>query len=244
MRETARILVADDEQDLVWAVQYSLGDAGYEVYAAYDGAEAFSLAQRERPDLVILDISMPRLDGYQVCRRMRQEPSLAAVPILFLSARTSVEDRVTGLDGGGDDYLTKPFDLRELRARVRALLRRTPPSVGQDRGAQGQASALAVGDLALDLQTRRVCVRGQPVQLTPSEFELFYYLMTHPGQLFSSRQLLHKALDYPQAPGDSSVVRWHIKNLRAKLEQDPLDPVYIRTVPRHGYILEESSSVA
>ena len=120
----ARILLADDEQDLVWAVRHSLSDEGYEVLTAYDGMEALAIARCHRPDLVILDIAMPRLDGLQVCRRLRRDPTLAAVPILFLTVRSAIEDRIKGLDEGGDDYLVKPFDLEELKARVKALLRR------------------------------------------------------------------------------------------------------------------------
>lgn len=233
----ARILVVDDEQDLVWAIRHSLNDEGYEVLAAYDGVEALAIARRHLPDLVILDIVMPRLDGLQVCRRLRRDPNLAAVPILFLTVRSAVEDRVTGLDEGADDYLVKPFDLRELKARVRALLRRGRSFVPD--GAPklvGRSALLVVGPLTLNLHTRQVQVNGKTIQLTPAEFDLLHHLMTHPGEVFSSQQLLQQVWGYRPGTADPGLVRWHVKNLRAKIEPDPSHPVYIRTIPRHGYI--------
>lgn len=174
----ARVLVGDDEQDLLWALSRSLGTAGYEIFTARTGSEALSLARRHRPDLVILDIMIPQPDGLEVCRRLRGDPVLSDVPILFLTARRSVEDRLRGLEDGGDDYLIKPFDIRELRARVTALLRRTHAS------AQPRSKELAVGDVRLDPAARQVVARGTHVQLTPLEFDLLYHLMAHPGELF------------------------------------------------------------
>lgn len=235
----ARILLVDDEQDLVWAVRHSLSDESYEVLTAYDGVEALTIARRHRPDLVILDIIMPHLDGLQVCQRLRRDPTLAAVPILFLTERSAIEDRITGLDEGGDDYLVKPFDLRELKARVRALLRRgrsAPEGRPGFPGFEGQDS-LVVGPLTLDLRICQVGMGEKTVQLTPTEFDLLHHLMIHPGEVFSSQQLLRQVWGYPPATADPGLVRWHIKNLRAKIEPDPAHPVYIRTVPRHGYIL-------
>jgi DNA-binding response OmpR family regulator len=236
----ARILVVDDEQDLVWAIRHSLNDEGYEVLTAYDGAEALAIARRHLPDLIILDIVMPRLDGLQVCRELRRDPALAAVPILFLTVRSAVEDRVAGLDEGADDYLVKPFDLRELKARVRALLRRgrlipgfTPNGVLK---LERRHSLLVAGPLALNLCARQVRVGDKIVQLTPAEFDLLRYLMTHPGEVFSSQQLLQQVWGYRPGTADPGLVRWHVKNLRAKIEPDPAHPTYIRTIPRHGYI--------
>ena len=232
-----RILVVDDEQDLVWAVRHSLSDEGYEVLTAYDGMEALTVARRHHPDLVILDIAMPRLDGLQVCRRLRRDPTLATVPILFLTVRRGIEDRIKGLDEGGDDYLAKPFDLEELKARVRALLRRSRPV---PEGTSGPL--LVAGPLVLDLHTRQVHLGEKAVQLTPTEFDLLYHLMTHPGEIFSSRQLLRQVWGYPPKSADPGLVRWHVRNLRAKIEPDPAHPVYIRTVPRHGYMFERRNN--
>jgi len=207
------------------------------VFTAYDGVEALAALRRHRPDLVILDIIMPLLDGLQVCDRLRRDPALAAVPILFLTERTAIEDRIKGLDKGGDDYLVKPFDLGELKARIRALLRRgrTTPQVGPEPQVWG--SLLVVGPLTLDLHARRLRVGEKTFQLTPTEFNLLHHLMSHPGEVFSSQHLLQQVWGYPAEMADPGLVRWHIKNLRAKIEPDPAHPVYIRTMAGHGYIL-------
>jgi len=231
----ALILVADDERDLVWAMQYSLADDGHDVVVAYDGSEALRLAQQRRPDLVILDIVMPEMDGLSVCRAIRRDPRFGSVPVLFLTARATIEERVLGLTEGGDDYLTNPFDLRELSARVQALLRRAHTL--REPGA-GYGERLTVRDLSLDLVSGSATVGGRRVHLTPAEFDLLRYLMAHPGQVHSPRGLLEQVWGYPPGTGDGSLVRWHVKNLRAKLEDDPRRPTYLRTVPRRGYILD------
>jgi DNA-binding response OmpR family regulator len=235
-REPVRILVVDDEEDLVWALRRSLADEGYQVLTAYDGVEALELARRERPDLVILDIVMPGLDGLEVCRRLRRDPTVAAVPILFLTVRSLLEDRVTGLDEGCDAYLVKPFDMRELKAHVRALLRRTRLAADRHMEPDDRDSVLEVASLALDLRTHQVSVGGKAVQLTPTESGLLRYLMLHAGEVLSSKILLEAVWGYPPEAATPGLVRWHIRNLRAKIESDPAHPVYIRTVPRHGYI--------
>lgn len=236
------ILLADDERDLVWAVEHNLRHDGYQVLAAYDGTEALALARRQRPDLIVLDIVMPGLDGLQVCRKLRQDPILAATPILFLTVRSSIEDRISGLNEGGDDYLVKPFDLGELKARIRALLRRDPSAAMKEGDTEGAGSLLSVGDLTLNLKTCQIRVAGRIKQLTPTEFELCYYLMTHPGEAFSSKQLLQRVWDYAPQTADPSLVRGHIRNLRAKIEPDPQHPVYIHFIPSHGYLLKEHPS--
>jgi len=243
-----RILLADDEPDLVWAVQRSLCDEGYEVLTAADGAQAIAVAQRRHPDLIILDILMPRLDGIQALHKLRRDPDLAAVLILCLTSRSAIEDRLKGFDEGADDYLVKPFDLRELKARIKSLLlRRQRRATETPRLAQAKDSLLTVGRLTLDLQTFRVRVGEteahaggfREAQLTGAEFGLLRYLMTHPGQVFSSQQLLKEVWDYPAGTADPGLVRWHIMNLRSKLGSEPGRPDYIHTVPHHGYILEE-----
>ncbi len=231
------ILLVDDKQDLVWAVRHSLSDEGYEILTAYDGVEALAVARRHRPDLVILDIVMPRLDGLQACHNLRRDPTLAAVPILFLTVRSTIEDRVVGLDEGGDDYLVKPFDLQELKARVRALLRRSRSASEGGAEPDDQGSLLVVGPLVLEKKTHQVRVGVKTIQLTPTEFDLLAYLMTHAGEVFSSEHLLQQVWGYPPQTADPGLVRWHIKNLRAKMKTNPQDPEYIRTVPRHGYVV-------
>ncbi len=238
-----QILLVDDEQDLVWAIRHSLRDEGYEVLTAYDGAEALSVAQRQRPDLVVLDIVMPRLDGLQVCHRLRRDPALAAVPILFLTVRSDVEDRIKGLNQGGDDYVAKPFDMGELKARIRALLRRRYRAPNEQTTSNDRDThVLEAGELALDLHTRQVEVAGKTVQLTPTEFDLLRYLMIHAGEVFSSDDLLQQVWGYSPLTSDPSLVRWHVKNLREKIEPDPPNPSYITTIPRHGYMLERRQS--
>jgi DNA-binding response OmpR family regulator len=231
------ILVVDDEQDLVWAIRHSLNDEGYDVLTAYDGMEALAVAQRHRPDLVILDIVMPRLDGLQVCYRLRRDLTLAAVPILFLTVRSAVEDRIKGLHEGADDYLIKPFNLSELKARIRALLRRSRQAPEENRGTEKRDS-LMVGSLTLDPYSRQVHIGEKTAQLTPAEFDIFYFFMCHPDEVFSSQQLLKQVWNYPPQSADPGLVRWHIKNLRAKIEPDPGHPMYIHTLPRYGYVLK------
>ena len=228
-----RILIADDEQDVVWALRRSLRAAGHEVITAKDGAGMLALARRHPPDLFVLDITMPTLDGFQVLRRLRGDPGLAAIPVLFLSARSTVEDRVKGLDAGGDDYLIKPFDLRELQARIRALLRR------DQRGTVRHSSRIAISPLVMDAMTRELRVRDKAVHVTRIEFDLLYLFMSHPREIFSYEDLLQLVWGYSPDAGGSGVVRWHIKRLRDKLEADPHRPVYIRTMSGHGYGLGE-----
>lgn len=233
----SRILVVDDEQDLAWALWHSLCDEGHEVVTAYNGAEALTLARRHRPDLIILDIVMPQMDGIEVCHSVRRDPALAAVPILFLTVRRAIEDRIKGLDEGADDYLTKPFDLQELKAHVRALLRRGRPSSEEARSSEEQGTVLTVGSLTLDMNIRQVRCGQRKPRLTPTEFHLLKHLMTYPGRIFSERELLQQVWNYSPGMADLSLVRWHIKNLRAKIERNPAEPVFIRTVPHHGYML-------
>jgi DNA-binding response OmpR family regulator len=231
------ILVADDERDLVWALEQSLKDEGYQVLVAYDGLGALRVAKEHCPDLVILDIVMPLLDGLQVCRELRRDVAFSTLPILFLTERGLVRDRVKGLDSGGDDYLAKPFDLVELKARLRALLRRA--HFPQDASGMPQEEPLPVVHRNLELNELacQVDVRGQMVQLTPTECTLLDYLMRHLGQAFSSKQLAQGALSYRPVPEDAALVRWHIKNLRQKIEPDPQYPVFLLTVPHQGYKL-------
>ena len=233
-----RILIIDDEQDLVWAIRYALADEGYEVLTASNGAEGIAVAYQSHPDLVILDIVMPHVDGIQVCHTLRRDQKLASVPILFLTKRSSIEDRINGLNDGADDYLVKPFDFGELKARICALLRRS----GQGRpGTVALAAQLAYRDLSLDPRTHKVTVGERAVLLTPAEFDLLRHMLIHQGQVFSSEQLLVQVWHYPHDSRDQGLVRWHVMNLRAKIEPNPGKPMYLRTMPRHGYILGDTA---
>ena len=231
-----KILIADDEQDLVWAVKYTLSDEGYDVLTASTGVEAITATQQQHPDLVVLDIIMPEMDGVQVCHRLRRDPDLAAVPILFLTMRDTIEDRVNGLDQGGDDYLVKPFDLNELKARIRALLRRAKS--GRSTPVATPSSLLVLDKLRLDLRTHEVALGKKNLLLTPAEFDLLRHFMMHTGEVLTSQQLLEEVWGYTSETAAPGLVRWHIMNLRNKIEPNPASPTYLRTVPRHGYIMD------
>ncbi len=236
----ARILLVDDEPDFLWAVQYSLKDESYEVLTACDGVEALAIARRHRPDLIILDIRMPRLDGLEVCREIRRDPTLGAVPILMLTALGDINDEVTGLDEGADDYVVKPVEMTVLKARVRALLRRGRSAPDEGPTLDGRRY-LSARNLALDLNTRQVHVGEKTEQLTPTEFKLLRHLMSHPGEFFTARELLELVWEFTWGSTSDSLVRWHIQNLRAKIEPDPSRPIYIHTVRGHGYMFERRS---
>lgn len=224
----ATILIAADDDDVRGTLSRSLIRQGYEILTATNGTEALSLSRQMLPDLVILDMAMPGLDGIEVCRRLRADPTVSDTPIMFLTAQTRLPDRLRGLDAGGDDYLVKPFDIQELAARVRALLRRAQ---------RVHARPLALGRLRLDLSGRKAEVDTRAIALTPTEFKLLAYLLRNAGQVVSSDRLLQDVWGYPPGTGQHALVRAHVKNLRAKLEPSPHSPRYIRTVPRHGYTL-------
>jgi DNA-binding response OmpR family regulator len=218
------ILVVDDEARIVKLVRDYLERAGFAVLSACDGETALQLARRERPDLIVLDLMLPGIDGLDVCRRLRQE---SAVPIIMLTARVEEADRVVGLELGADDYVVKPFSPRELVARVRASLRRAGGQIGP-------ASVIRTGDVELDTNTLMATVGGQPVDLTSSEFQLLATLARQPGRIFSREQLL-EAIHGVAFDGYDRSVDSHIKNLRRKIEPDPRRPSYIETVYGMGY---------
>ena len=220
-----RVLVVDDEQSIRRAVGRALVARGYKVQLATDGEEALAVAATFQPDLVVLDLNLPALDGLEVCRQLR---GWSSVPILVLSVREDEPDKVAALDLGADDYLTKPFGIDELMARVRALLRRA--------GAQGVPRPVRFrsDDLKLDLDARRVARSGVEVRLTKTEWALLAELCQHPGKLLTHRWLLERVWG-PGYAGDVDVLRVFISQLRRKLEQDPARPKLIATDPGIGY---------
>jgi DNA-binding response OmpR family regulator len=222
-----RVLVVDDEPHIVELVRYNLEREGFQVSVAYDGHEALQRARRERPDLIVLDLMLPYVDGLEVCRTLRRE---STVPILVLTAKDGELDRVLGLETGADDYVTKPFSPRELVARVRAILRRARP-VSAAGAAQPQ---LVAGDLVLDPNTREVFLAGRPVDLTTKEFDLLRLLMAHPNRVFTRDALLEHVWGYDYF-GGTRTVDMHISRLRDKIEDDPSSPTYIVTVRGVGY---------
>ena len=226
----ARILVVDDDRDVAGTIERTLRRRDHHVSVAYSGVQALQLIQGQRPDLVVLDIMMPRMGGIEVCQRIRVLPNVASVPILFLTAKGKIEDKIEGFEAGADDYLTKPFDLRELELRVKALLRRSLPT-------EAPKAPLEAGSLSLDPRTFELTVEDEVLLLTPVEFELLYYLMKHAGEVVSTERLLQEVWEYPPGTGDPNLVRAHIKNIRSKIEPAPDNPTYIKTISRHGYII-------
>ena len=219
-----RILVVDDEERLVSLLEAYLSQAGFRVATARNGLQALQVAEQQAPDLIVLDIMMPELDGYEFMRRYRRERN---VPIILLTAKVEPEDRIIGLELGADDYLTKPFRPRELLARIRAVLRRTGSS-------EPEIARLKCGDVILDRRDHSVEVAGRNLDLTPSEFDLLAALLSAPGRVFTRAELLDR-IQGVAYEGYERTIDVHVKNLRAKLEPEPRRPCYIETVYGIGY---------
>jgi DNA-binding response OmpR family regulator len=226
------ILVAEDQADIRDLLALNLRNAGYEVSAVADGREALARQTEQARDLLILDLMMPGLDGLEVCKALRAKGS--ATPILMLTAKSTELDRVLGLELGADDYLTKPFSLAELLARVKALLRRADLLRAAQANAQAQPSSIRNGELELQPQRRQVRVRGEALDFTALEFDLLLHFVQHPGHVFSRSQLLNAVWGYTH-DGYEHTVTTHINRLRAKLEADPMRPEMILTVRGAGY---------
>lgn len=233
------ILVVEDLPDMNLLICTALRKDGYYVKPVYNGKEAWEILQREKPDLLVLDIMMPELDGLTLCRRLRADNRYSTMLILFLSAMNRTDEIVQGLDAGGDDYLPKPFEANELLARVRALRRRdvrqTPPAVVLE----ASNSVLSVGDLSLDSDAYQISTTEKAVQLTFTEHKLMRYIMERPNTILSPGLLLEDVWSYPPDTGDADLVRAHIRKLRAKIETDASNPIYIKTVHGAGYILRD-----
>ena len=231
-----RVLVVEDEPTLLETLEYNLARQGYEVYTATDGLSALEIARRERPDAIVLDIMLPGLDGLEVCRILRQEMS---VPILMLTARAEELDRVLGLEMGADDYLTKPFSMRELLARVKALLRRVrlirEELVAENGAVSGEE--LSFGDLTIDLTRHEVLRQGEPLRLKPQEYELLVFLARNRGMVLSRDLILERVWGWDYG-GGSRTVDVHVRWLREKIEPDPARPIRIVTVRGVGYRFE------
>jgi len=223
------ILLVDDDKEIVRLLRSYLEKAGYTVLLAYNGETALHILRQDKPDLLVLDLMLPDRDGWDITRLIRSDPHLAATPIIMLTARVEDNDKIIGLEIGADDYITKPFNPREVVARVRALLRRSQ----LDRGL-GVQQVLQMGDLRLDVGQHILTLRGEPVELTPTEFKLLWVLMENPGYVFTRDELMEKALDYA-FEGAGRPLDSHIKNLRNKIEPDPKNPSYIQMVYGIGY---------
>jgi len=230
---TQRILVVDDDHEVVRLMRAYLEQVGYEVLVAYEGETAVHTLRREKPDLILLDLMLPGMDGWQITRLMRSDAALAAIPIIMLTARVEDTDKIVGLEMGADDYVTKPYNPREVVARVRARLR--APGVSEPQ-------ILRAGEMEMDLGRREVRIKGELVDLTPTEFNLLRVLLEQAGYVFTRAELIRKGLgaDYE---GLERTLDSHMRNLRRKIESDPRDPIYIQTVYGVGYRLEYSDRV-
>jgi DNA-binding response OmpR family regulator len=220
------VLVVDDEPIVAEVVEKYLAREGYQVKVAVDGAEALRTARQWPPDLVVLDLMLPGVDGLEVCRELRKE---SQIPIIMLTARGEETDRIVGLELGADDYIVKPFSPQELVARVKAVLRRARAAP-----VHVPSGLIRYGELLTNPESREVLVRGRNVELTAKEFDLLYFLASHPNQVFTREQLLDQVWDYAYV-GDLSTVTVHIRRLRAKIEADPFRPRYIKTLWGVGY---------
>ncbi len=225
------ILVIDDDELVSRTLQRALKIYGYQVMVANSGTEGLQLARRHRPDLFILDIMMPGADGYQVCRQIRGDPLLKELPVLFLTAKAKDEDKIEGFRAGADDYLSKPFNMEELQLRVKAILRRVVLPIAK----QEKPTEVIAGNVVLDCRSFKVTTPQDTSLLTNVQFDLLYHLMSNADQVFNSQQLLQDVWDYPRDTGSPELVRAHIKNLREKIEPNPSQPIYIRTIQGHGY---------
>ncbi len=222
-----RVLVVDDEKLIVKGIRFSLEQDGMDVDAAYDGEEALALAGENAYDLILLDIMLPKLDGFEVCQRIRE---FSDVPVVMLTAKGEDMDKILGLEYGADDYITKPFNILEVKARIKAIMRRT-----SRRGDIHTAGRMIVkGGMTIDCESRRVVIEGREVNLTAKEFDLIELLATNPGKVYSRENLLNIVWGY-EYPGDARTVDVHIRRLREKIEKNPSDPKYVHTKWGVGY---------
>jgi phosphate regulon transcriptional regulator PhoB len=225
-----RILIIEDDRDIVELVRYNLANEGFQVSAAYDGSTGLNSLKKSSPDLLLLDLMLPKLSGLDICREVRRDESLNRLPILMLTARGEEADRVVGLEMGADDYVTKPFSPRELLARVKALLRRAEPPSDAPR-------VIEIGRLAIDPASYRVSHSGKPVPLSTLEFRLLYYLASRPNRVFTRDQLLDAVWGTDRFVTPRSV-DVYVRRLREKIESDPENPLYLKTVRGAGYLFE------
>ena len=230
---TATILIVEDEFAVARGIQYALQQEGYEVTVARSGEEGLELATSQAPDVIVLDVRLPGIDGFEVLRRLRATGSKA--PVLFLTARGDEFDKVVGLELGADDYVTKPFALRELMSRIRSLIRRAYGDLSNAAGGR----VIRHGDLVVDLERRRVQRGARRIGLTATEFEILRHLASRPGRVFSRRELLELLRDYEALDQDEKTINVHVSHLREKIEDDPSSPRFVLTVRGAGYQFAE-----
>lgn len=233
----ANLLIVDDDQDILETLKIGLTFRGHQVTCASNGRMALDESHHQCPDLVVLDMSMPEMDGIEVCRQLRAHDDTANVPILFLSANGTLEGQIAGFNAKANDYMVKPFDLRELDARIQSLLNRRAQAMDE------MQSQFNVGDLVLNRRACNLLVQGMSVQLTPIEFDLMRYLMSRVDRIVSAEELLQNVWHYSANSNKSELVRAHIKNLRTKIEHDPKNPFYLKTVGHCGYMITSAHAV-
>lgn len=243
------ILVVEDDEIVSKTIERVLRGEEFKVSVAKSGVEGLQAARRHVPDLVVLDVIMPGMDGYTVCREMRADPLLTEVPILFLTAKIKDEDKIVGFKAGADDYLGKPFNIDELLLRIRAILRRARKN-SQQKELSDQISVftdiasasnylITVGEFTLNTRSYELVSEATgTIRLTPVQYDLLYHLMSHPGEIFSPSRLLDEVWDYPSDAGSPDLVRVHIKNLRERIEEDPRNPTFLKTVAGYGYTIQ------
>lgn len=222
-----KVLVVDDEKLIVKGIRFSLMQDGMEVDCAYDGEEALDCAKKNDYDIILLDIMLPKLDGFEVCQQIRE---FSNVPIVMLTARSDDMDKILGLEYGADDYITKPFNILEVKARIKAIMRRTEKSAP----AVDTAKVIEKGDLKLDCESRRVYISGREINLTAKEFDMLELLALNPNKVYSRENLLNIVWGY-EYPGDVRTVDVHIRRLREKIESNPSEPKYVHTKWGVGY---------
>ncbi len=230
--DAQRILVVDDEHDIAELVSYNLEKEGFDVTTAMDGEEALEKIRVKRFDLVILDLMLPGIQGIDLCRVLRNDPKTRHLPIVMLTAKTDEVDRILGLEMGADDYVSKPFSVRELIARIKAVLRRSAK-------AETEAKHIAVGELVINTETYSVSKKNVPLNLSPTEFKLLMYLVQRRGKIFSRDQLMN-AVWKDEGYVEPRTVDVHISRIRMQIEDDQANPVYIKTRRGHGYYFEEN----
>lgn len=246
---TINILVIEDDDIVAKTIERVLRGNEFKVTIARSGVEGLQIARRYPPELVILDVVMPGMDGYTVCREMRADQLLQEVPILFLTAKSKDEDKIVGFKAGADDYLGKPFNIDELLLRIHAILRRarrnaveTTPALSKDQNQTAHSETpYTITACGFTLNTRTFELKSASIgtiRLTPVQFDLLYHLMSHTGEIFSPTRLLDEVWDYPTDAGSPDLVRVHIKNLRERIEEDPRNPTFIKTVAGYGYTIQ------
>ncbi|HJI11479.1 response regulator transcription factor [Adlercreutzia equolifaciens] len=235
-----KILIADDERDICEAVRKIVERAGHTCFAVLDGALAMEAFERERPDVVILDVMMPEVNGFELCRQLRERD--ARVPIIMLSAKSDIVDKGVGFAAGCDDYIAKPFNSQELAMRIEAQLRRARLATAGDEVPRRNRSVVRLGDMEVRLKRNEVLVHGRYVNLTPKEFQIIAFLANHAGEVFSAQDIMANVWGEAYRP-DSASIAVFVRKIRSKIEDDPAKPRYLQTVWREGYRLGDESMI-